>query len=97
MGLLAPTESLPLQGTMVPPRIPGAKTSLFSGPSGSHFGGTSCAIMLEVSPLPPNFRYASGTSSVLEVKDERLILNILAIGSSSKGVLLMNFPIHYRR
>ena len=34
-------------------KIPGAKISLFSGPSGSHVGGTSLLIMMDVNPLPP--------------------------------------------
>jgi hypothetical protein len=39
--------------------------------------------MLAVNPLPPNLRRASGTSSVVAVKDDKFILSILAIGYSS--------------
>ena len=42
---------------------PGAKISLFSGPKGSHPGGTSVLIITDVRPLPPSLWYSSGTCS----------------------------------
>ena len=40
-GLFAPMENREEFTREDPLKNPGAKTSLFSGPSGSHFGGTS--------------------------------------------------------
>ena len=38
-GLLAPTDSRPPFGAVVPPSVPGANTSFAAGPSGSAVGG----------------------------------------------------------
>jgi hypothetical protein len=55
-GLLAPTDIRLVFTKLVPLKIPGAKMSLFSGPRGSHLGGTSALIMVEVKPRPPKPR-----------------------------------------
>jgi len=50
-GLFPPTERRPLLGREVPAMIPGAKTTTFSGPRGSAFGGTSDATIAESARL----------------------------------------------
>ncbi len=60
-GLLAPTDMRPEMGAAVPPRRPGANTTLFSRPRGTHCGGTSWATIAEVIPRPPRVNNASGT------------------------------------
>ncbi len=61
-GLFAPMDTRLVLTRLVPLKTPGAMISLLSGPRGSHVGGTSALIIVEVSPLPPSPRYCCGTS-----------------------------------
>ena len=79
-GLFPPTERRPLLGREVPAMIPGAKTTTFSGPRGSAFGGTSDATIAEVRPRPPSPEYRCGISSQELFLDVRSTRRIFAIG-----------------
>ncbi len=61
-GDLPPTEMRPELGAVVPVTMPGAKTTLFDGPSGWQVGSTSSATRAEVRPRPPRQAYFSGAS-----------------------------------
>src|SRR5659263_450851 len=80
-GLLAPTERRPPLGAVVPPRVPGAMTSLFSGPSGSAFGGTSAKTIASVSARPPQRDQPLGNGSSLTDRSLMLTRRIFFIGS----------------
>jgi hypothetical protein len=81
-GLFKPIESLPEFAALVPERIPGAMTSLLCFPKGSQVGITSFATTIEVRPLPPNPRYASGVSSIVALNVDILIRNSFPIITS---------------
>ncbi len=64
-GLLQPTLSRPEVGAEVPERTPGASTSRFSAPSGSHFAFfRSRRRILADSPRPPRSSHSFGRFSV---------------------------------
>jgi hypothetical protein len=64
-GLFAPMEIRLVFTKGVPLNSPGAKISLFSGPRGSHAGGTWLLIIIDVRPLPPSPWYSRDISSII--------------------------------
>ena len=78
-GLFPPTDVRPQDGAFVPARSPVATINLFSGPSGSHLGGTSLLSILAINPLPPMRRNSSGSSSIFASNAPILIRSILSI------------------
>src|SRR4030042_6061754 len=64
-GDFAPTEIRADVGADVPVTIPGENTILLFIPRGWHKGGTSSAMIVDVSARPAKYLYASGNSSTL--------------------------------
>ena len=62
-GLLALIAMRLAQGIFVPVKGPGAKISLFSGPSGSQSAGTSSKRYFAAKPAPPMKSRAVSTGS----------------------------------
>jgi hypothetical protein len=99
-GLLAPTERRPPFGAVVPPKRPGAKTSLASGPSASDFGGTSLKMIASVRARPTNFLYLSGTGSFFTDRSDMFTLRMLAMhgllaaGGARHPPALLTVDIH---
>ena len=59
-ALQQPTEMRPEVGAAVPLSTPGASTSTFSGPSGSHFGLHSSSRIFAERPRPPSSCHFAG-------------------------------------
>jgi hypothetical protein len=78
-GLFAPTEIRPPFGAVVPPKSPGANTSLLSGPSGSALGGTSWNTMASVRARPVNVLYLSGTGTFFTDRSDMFTRRMLAM------------------
>src|SRR5262245_26916801 len=78
-GLLVPMETRPEVVTAVPPRRPGARISLFSGPSGSQRGDTSWFKISAERARPPRSAYSAGHSSYVAVSRSIRTRRILVI------------------
>ncbi len=64
-GLLQPTEIRPEEPAVVAQSVPGAKTSLFSGPRGWQVGGTSLQMTAVVRARPASPAYSPRRSSLI--------------------------------